>query len=108
MPPFQPSREKQLLGQRENESRRQQVFQKIPLQAQLRRKLQGHEDLEGRKEALRKGKDYLSKVILPTPWASGHPERGVVCSLKKVAVRFPTLVLLKGLEAFWLPLLLRL
>lgn len=51
MPPFQPSREKQLLGQPENESRRQQVFRKIPLQAQLRRKSQGHENLEEKEKS---------------------------------------------------------
>ena len=130
MSPFQPSREKQLLGQPENESRCQQVFQKIPLQAQLRRKLQGHEDLEGKKEKSPGGSP--GKVIkLSTQRLSGRektiqshpahplglwPFRKKSCLLFKetflpwegVAIRFPTLVLLKGLEAFWLPLLLRL
>lgn len=50
MSPFKPTGEKHLFGQPENESRYQPVFQKMPLQAQLRRKFQGHEDLEGKRE----------------------------------------------------------
>ena len=67
---------KACVWQPENESGYQQVFQKSPLQVQLRKKLYGHEDLEGNREAalgkypclLRDFQHWegLSKVILPS------------------------------------------
>lgn len=102
----------------------------MPLQAQLRRELQDHKDLEGKREEgpgrspgkvtrvstwRFSGMERLSGVIQPTPWASGPSARRVVCPLKKhsfpekeLAIRCPTLLFLKGLEPLWLLFLLRL